>query len=132
MHALPLRIRSCSYCLKRFLFSCLARFLAARWKHGSSPFGLSVGSGRKSSVFNDFSEVSRSGDILFTSETVVLQDQVPVPRYILPSNGIVYLLEEGNQKAARITSRVLAIDDARIDERRGFGWHIGSYPAFAA
>jgi len=24
---------------------------------------------------------------------------------------------------------VAAVNDARIDERRGFGWHSGSYPA---
>ncbi len=58
----------------------------------------------KWSVFNDFNEVSRSGDILFTSETVVLRDQVPVPRYILPPNGIIYLLEDGKQKAAMVGS----------------------------
>jgi len=58
----------------------------------------------KWSVFNDFNEVSASGDILFSSETVVMRDQVPVTGYTLPPNGIIYLLEDGNKKVAMVGS----------------------------
>jgi hypothetical protein len=35
-------------------------------------------------------------------------------------------------KFAELIEIVAAIDDARIDERRGFGWHAGSYPPSVA
>lgn len=54
------------------------------------------------SLFNDFNEVSRSGDILFTSDTLVIGDQTPRSGYTLPPNGIIYLLDDGKQKVAMV------------------------------
>jgi hypothetical protein len=34
------------------------------------------------------------------------------------------------RKFAELIEIIAAVNDARIDERRGFGWHTGSYPGF--
>src|ERR1043166_1734400 len=54
------------------------------------------------SVFNDFNEVSRSGNILFTSDTMVIGDRGPISGYIFPANGIVYLGDDGKNHVAMI------------------------------
>jgi hypothetical protein len=54
------------------------------------------------SVFNDFNEVSQSGGILFTSDTLVIGDRGPINGYIFPANGIIYLGDDGKNKVAMI------------------------------
>ena len=33
------------------------------------------------------------------------------------------------RQVAELIEIIAAVNDARIDERRGFGWHAGTYPA---
>ena len=68
-----------------------------------------------------------------------------IPRrsqYLYSTGGIVsagltreFAITGSNNRFARQLAEVIeiiaAINDARIDERRGFGWHAGIYPAFA-
>ena len=43
---------------------------------------------------------------------------------------VVFTSEKGRENEVRLPSVevIAAIDDARIDERRGLVWHAGSYP----
>jgi hypothetical protein len=34
------------------------------------------------------------------------------------------------RKLVELIQIIAAVNDARIDERRGFGWHAGRYPGF--
>lgn len=66
------------------------------------------------SLFNDFNEVSRSGNILFTSDTMVIGDRGPITGYILPANGIIYLGDDGKNQVA-MTGRVAAETFGNLD-----------------
>jgi hypothetical protein len=35
------------------------------------------------------------------------------------------------QRSTELLEIIAAVNDARIDERRGFGWHAGTYPGVA-
>jgi hypothetical protein len=51
-----------------------------------------------------------------------------------PSNGGSIDIDKVNgavRQLPELVQIIAAVDDARIDERRVFGWHAGSYPALS-
>ena len=56
-------------------------------------------------VFDDFNEASQSGDILFTTNTPVMESAAPIAPfggYLVQPDGIIYLLIEGKDRVAMV------------------------------